>query len=167
MCGIAGLIDTSLDRSAIQRALKVMTDSMIHRGPDDEGFFVDDGVSIGMHRLSIIDLAGGRQPISNEGGHIHVVFNGEIYNYLPLCTALERGGHHFATKSDTEVIAHLYEDRGAACLEELRGMFGIALWDQRARSLLLARDRMGEKPLFYAWHQGRLLFRFVRNHAAP
>jgi asparagine synthase (glutamine-hydrolysing) len=135
-----------------------MTDALVHRGPDDDGFFVRDAVGLGMRRLSIIDVAGGRQPLSNEDGSVQVVFNGEIYNYLELRNQLSTQGHVFRSHSDTEVIAHGYEERGADALTNLRGMFGIALWDQRARRLLLARDRLGKKPLFYARRGDRLLF---------
>lgn len=159
MCGIAGLIDPKLSSTEIRRTLQAMTDAIVHRGPDDGGFFVGDGVGLGMRRLSIIDVAGGRQPIASEDGLVQVVFNGEIYNYLELRAELKKRGHIFRTRSDTEVIVHLYEEKGIGCLTELRGMFGIALWDQRARRLLLARDRLGEKPLFYAQKADRLLFR--------
>jgi asparagine synthase (glutamine-hydrolysing) len=158
MCGIAGIIDPALPAAVVRPILKRMTDSLIHRGPDDEGFFVGDGIGLGMRRLSIIDVAGGRQPISNEDGRVQVVFNGEIYNYLELRNDLRRRGHVFRTNADTEAIAHVYEEKGVDGLGELRGMFGIALWDQRARRLLLARDRMGKKPLFYATRGDRLLF---------
>jgi asparagine synthase (glutamine-hydrolysing) len=158
MCGIAGIIDPALDKPAIGALLQRMTDSIIHRGPDDEGAFVADGAGIGMRRLSIIDVAGGHQPIGNEDGAIQVVFNGEIYNYRELRAGLEQRGHRFRTNSDTEVIAHLYEERGAGCLSELRGMFGIAVWDARTSTLMLGRDRLGKKPLFYAQHGGQLVF---------
>ena len=158
MCGIAGLIDPRLGKAAIERALQSMTDSIAHRGPDDEGFFVVDGAGIGMRRLSIIDVAGGQQPIASEDGSVQVVFNGEIYNYLELRHGLEQRGHCLSTRSDTEVIAHLYEEKAAGCLEDLRGMFGVAVWDQRRQRLLVARDRLGEKPIFYAHDGQRLLF---------
>jgi asparagine synthase (glutamine-hydrolysing) len=158
MCGIAGLIAPSLPRPHIRPTVQRMTDTLIHRGPDDEGFFVAGPVGLGMRRLSIIDVAGGRQPISNEDGGVQVVFNGEIYNYPELRHDLTRRGHRFRTSSDTEVIAHLYEEKGVDAFADLRGMFGIALWDQRARRLVLARDRMGKKPLFYARRGDELLF---------
>lgn len=157
MCGIAGIIDPSLPLNLIRPVLHRMTDVLVHRGPDGEGFFVSDGVGLGMRRLSIIDVAGGRQPISNEDGRVQVVFNGEIYNYLELRRDLSRRGHVFRTNSDTEVIAHLYEDKGVEAFADLRGMFGIALWDQQARRLVLARDRIGKKPLFYAQRGDALL----------
>ena len=127
-----------------------MCDQIRHRGPDDEGFHVDGGCAIGMRRLSIIDLSTGHQPISNEDGSVWVVFNGEIYNYQGLRQELIRQGHRFKTNSDTETLIHLYEEEGVAGLSKLRGMFAYAIWDARDRSLLLARDRFGKKPLYYA-----------------
>jgi asparagine synthase (glutamine-hydrolysing) len=124
-----------------------------HRGPDDEGFHIDGGVALGMRRLSIIDLFTGHQPISNEDGSIWIVFNGEIYNFRELRDEMVSRGHTFQTGSDTEVIVHLYEDDGEACVERLRGMFAFAIWDSRARKLFIARDRVGIKPLHY-WHAG-------------
>jgi asparagine synthase (glutamine-hydrolysing) len=158
MCGIAGIVDHHHCADDIRTIVRRMTDSITHRGPDDDGAFVSHGVGLGMRRLSIIDLAGGRQPIANEDGRVQVVFNGEIYNYLELRHDLIRRGHVFRTNSDTEVIAHLYEEKGVDGLADLRGMFSIALWDQRARRLLLARDRIGKKPLFYARRGNQLLF---------
>ncbi len=158
MCGIAGLVDPSMPGANIRRTLQPMTDAIAHRGPDDEGYYAADGIGLGSRRLSIIDLAGGRQPIASEDGRVQVVFNGEIYNYLDLRHSLIRAGHVFRTNSDTEIIVHLYEEKGVDCLADLRGMFGIALWDARARRLLLARDRLGKKPLFYAHRGTRLLF---------
>src|SRR5690606_12695939 len=138
--------------------LRRMTDVITHRGPDDDGHVMDNGVGLGMRRLSIIDIAGGHQPIANETGEIHVVCNGEIYNHRDLRKRLIDSGHTFRTSSDTEVIVHLYEELGDACFQELRGMFGIAIWDRRQRRLVLARDRLGKKPLYYARQQGRFLF---------
>src|SRR5919202_1786369 len=158
MCGIAGIVDPGLSPHQIAPVVQRMTDALIHRGPDDEGFFISEGVGLGMRRLSIIDVAGGRQPIATEDGQVQVVFNGEIYNYPQVRAELSRRGHAFRTCSDTEVIAHSYEEEGVGCLAGLRGMFGIALWDQGTRRLLLARDRLGKKPLFYAEQRGRLLF---------
>jgi asparagine synthase (glutamine-hydrolysing) len=149
MCGIAGLVRwDGPSPSALD--VHAMCDAIIHRGPDDEGVYVDEYAGIGMRRLSIIDLAGGHQPISNEDGSIWIVFNGEIYNYRELARDLRQRGHVLATSSDTEVIVHLYEEYGAACVDRLRGMFAFAIWDRRRRELLLARDRLGIKPLFYA-----------------
>jgi len=135
-----------------------MNEALVHRGPDSAGTFVDGPVGLAMRRLSIIDLAGGDQPIANEDGSVQVIQNGEIYNYRELRDDLSRRGHRFATHSDTEVIAHLYEERGERFVEELRGMFGIALWDSRSRRLLLARDRYGIKPLYYQPKDGGLWF---------
>ena len=131
---------------------------MVHRGPDDGGVFVGPGIGLGHRRLSIIDLSGGHQPMSNEDGTIWVLLNGEIYNYPELRSELMQRGHKFASKSDTEAIVHLYEDCGEECFAQLRGMFSIALWDSRTRKLVLARDRVGKKPLFYAADQKRILF---------
>jgi len=126
-----------------------MCDAIRHRGPDDSGYRVADGVAIGMRRLSVIDVAGGHQPIGNEDGSVHVVFNGEIYNFRDLQARLRAGGHALATRSDTETLVHLYEDLGARFIHELRGMFAFAIWDGRRRRLLIARDRLGIKPLYY------------------
>jgi asparagine synthase (glutamine-hydrolysing) len=158
MCGIAGIVDPRMSGSEIRPILQCMAESIWHRGPDEGGFFVADGVGLAIRRLSIIDVAGGHQPVSNEDGHIQAVLNGEIYNYLELRAELIARGHIFRTSSDTEVIAHLYEEKGADCLTSLRGMFGIAVWDQRARQLVLGRDRLGKKPLFYALQGNRILF---------
>ena len=149
MCGIAGFAGWRLDRSESERLLEQMCGAVAHRGPDDEGHFSAPGVGLGMRRLSIIDVAGGMQPISNENGDVTVVFNGEIYNHRQLRAQLIESGHDFASRSDTETIVHLYEEKGARCVDDLRGMFGIALWDARRKSLLLARDRLGIKPLYY------------------
>ncbi|MBI4486295.1 MAG: asparagine synthase (glutamine-hydrolyzing), partial [Acidobacteria bacterium] len=157
MCGIAGVI--RLDgRPVYEREIRAMCRAMVHRGPDDEGVYLGEGVGLGMRRLSIIDLENGQQPVSNEDGSIWVVFNGEIYNFKELRQQLQRRGHTFRTASDTETIVHLYEDFGPRCVDHLRGMFGFALWDERARQLLLARDRLGIKPLFYAPIDGGLAF---------
>ncbi len=135
-----------------------MCDVMVHRGPDDEGLYVGDGIALGMRRLSIIDLATGHQPVRNEDGTVWVVFNGEIYNFKELRRDLERRGHRFYTTSDTETIVHLYEDYGADAVTHLRGMFAFAVWDTKRRTLLLARDRLGIKPLFYARTPSGLAF---------
>ena len=158
MCGIAGVIETypgvGVDESTVHR----MCEAMVHRGPDDEGIHVRSGVGFGMRRLSIIDLVGGRQPVFNEDKTVWVVFNGEIYNFPELRAQLEKRGHRFYTNSDTEVIVHLYEDLGADCVDKLRGMFAFALYDERRHKVLMARDRLGKKPLHYAMTNGRLLF---------
>ena len=158
MCGIAGILDAHRPADDLRQIAARMTATLVHRGPDDEGFYVDDGIAIGMRRLAIIDVAGGQQPVTTEDGRVQVVFNGEIYNYAELRAGLIARGHTLRTHSDTEVIAHLYEERGADCLEDLRGMFAIAVWDGGARRLMLARDRLGKKPLFYAHDGRRLLF---------
>lgn len=135
-----------------------MLDVIRHRGPDDEGIFLDRNLGIGMRRLSIIDLAGGKQPIANEDGSVVVVFNGEIYNYVELRNRLRSRGHRFTTASDTEVIVHLYEEYGDECVTHLRGMFAFAVWDAARRRLLVARDRLGIKPLYYLKKGGLFLF---------
>jgi asparagine synthase (glutamine-hydrolysing) len=135
-----------------------MCQTIIHRGPDDEGILAQGHVGLGMRRLSIIDLSGGHQPIHNEDRSVWVVFNGEIYNFPELRSELEARGHHFYTHSDTEVIVHLYEEKGADCVQDLRGMFAIALYDRQNDTLLLVRDRLGKKPLYYAEQDGRLYF---------
>src|SRR5215467_3312428 len=158
MCGIAGIFN-SVNRAPVSAPLvKAMTDSLVHRGPDDEGFYVSGPVGLGHRRLSIIDLKGGHQPIANEDQTVWVVFNGEIYNFGDLHDQLVSKGHTFKTRSDTEVIVHLYEEEGERCFERLRGMFAIAIWDGRARKLLLARDRVGKKPLYYYSDGFRIVF---------
>ncbi|HKE05282.1 MAG TPA: asparagine synthase (glutamine-hydrolyzing) [Blastocatellia bacterium] len=149
MCGILGFINIDRTQPADERTARAMAAAIVHRGPDDEGFYFKDNVALGMRRLSIIDLATGRQPISNEDGSVHVVFNGEIYNYPELRRRLLVRGHQFSTHSDTEVIVHLYEDYGDDLVDHLNGMFAFALWDDRRQRLLVARDRMGEKPLYF------------------
>ena len=148
MCGIAGYFHRH--EPGDLAAVKAMCDRIRHRGPDDEGFHVEGGCAIGMRRLSIIDLDTGRQPISNEDDTVWVVFNGEIYNYRELRSELEAAGHRFRTRSDTETLVHLYEEYGEVGLSKLRGMFAFAIWDAPRQRLLLARDRFGKKPLYYA-----------------
>ncbi len=157
MCGIAGLIDFE-GRDVGLDELRAMTDRMVYRGPDDEGFFHEGNVGVGMRRLSIIDLDGGRQPIRNEDGSLVLVLNGEIYNFIELRERLRRRGHVFATGSDIEVVLHLYEEMGTAALAELNGMFALALWDRRRRALWIARDRLGIKPLYFRHSGPRLVF---------
>jgi asparagine synthase (glutamine-hydrolysing) len=157
VCGIAGMVgrrDERIDATDVHR----MCQTIVHRGPDDEGIYAKGPVGIGMRRLSIIDLSGGHQPIHNEDETVWVVYNGEIYNFPDVRRELEQLGHKFYTNTDTEIIVHLYEEMGADCVKRLRGMFALALWDERRQKLLLARDRLGKKPLHYAFHQGRLLF---------
>jgi asparagine synthase (glutamine-hydrolysing) len=159
VCGIAGLYHPAGAPPGERRAvLERMTRTLVHRGPDDEGYFVDDFVALGHRRLSIIDLATGHQPIANEDGSVWIIFNGEIYNYGELRPLLESKGHIFRTRSDTETIVHAYEQWGVSCLDHLRGMFAFALWDQRHQRLFLARDRLGKKPLYYARVGNTLIF---------
>lgn len=154
MCGIAGIYNPG--GAADEALLRRMTNAMVHRGPDNEGYYLRPPIGLGMRRLSIIDLEGGRQPIGNEDGTLQIVFNGEIYNYRELQVELTAHGHRLATRSDTEVIVHLYEEFGAGCLNRLNGMFAFALWDANREELFLARDRLGVKPLYY-WSDGRTL----------
>lgn len=143
-----------------------MSGSLAHRGPDGEGFFVEDQAALGHRRLSIIDLEGGRQPMTNEDGSLVIVFNGEIYNFLDLRPELERQGHAFQTRSDTEVLLHLYEQHGEAMTERLNGMFAFAIWDRRKEELFLARDRFGKKPLYYVQDHGPYRFAFASEAKA-
>ncbi len=184
MCGIAGAAWTAVAAPLDLDVLERMTTSLAHRGPDDAGYYhtalatdrawrelppafssegpgatpAGPGAALGFRRLSIIDLAGGNQPLSNEDGSVWISFNGEIYNYRELRTALERQGHRFKTSSDTETIVHLYEQYGPRCVEHLRGMFALAIWDHPRKQLFLARDRLGKKPLVYRLERDRLLF---------
>jgi asparagine synthase (glutamine-hydrolysing) len=157
MCGIAGLFSFTGKPVSVNE-VQLMCDAMVHRGPNDDGYYSAPEVVMGMRRLSIIDLDGGHQPVHNEDRSIWVVFNGEIYNFKLLRALLQRQGHRFYTNTDTEVIVHLYEQYGEACVERLRGMFAFAIWDGRRKTLLLARDRIGVKPLFYTVVNGRLAF---------
>src|SRR5574338_1098337 len=149
MCGIVGVHNLSGDRLPEAGDLRQMLGMIRHRGPDGFGLYLDEQTGLGSARLSIIDLAGGDQPIGSEDGSLLIVFNGEIFNYVELRPLLESRGHRFSTQSDTEVIVHLYEDEGPACLQRLNGQFAIAIWDAKRRSLFLARDRTGIRPLFY------------------
>jgi asparagine synthase (glutamine-hydrolysing) len=158
MCGICGVVWADPARPVERGLLQRMADSLRHRGPDGEGFHAAPGVGLGFRRLRIIDLETGDQPIANEDGSVVVVGNGEIYNFEELREELRAAGHRFRTRSDIEVIVHLYEQDGAECLARLRGMFGFALWDARRRRLLLARDRLGIKPLLYAETPAGLFF---------
>ena len=163
MCGIAGFVEApgsgSPSAPEASRALvHRMCDVIRHRGPDDEGVWMGDGVALGMRRLSIIDLATGHQPIHNEDRSVWTVFNGEIYNFRELREQLEIAGHHFYTATDTEVIVHAYEEWGREAIARLRGMFGLALWDAKSRTLLIARDRIGIKPMYYATVNERCYF---------
>src|SRR5437773_7583974 len=158
MCGIAGIVGA--DQSYLAEAAQVhrMCQAIVHRGPDDEGIYAKGCAGIGMRRLSIIDLSTGNQPIHNEDGTVWIVYNGEVYNFRELRSQLESLGHRFYTATDTEAIVHAYEEWGAGAIGRLRGMFGLAIWDARSRALLLARDRVGIKPLHYACAGGRLYF---------
>ena len=158
MCGIAGILTKSGITEAAKAQLKRMADVLVHRGPDGEGFHFDQSIGLAHRRLSIIDLEGGKQPLSNEDGTVWVTFNGEIYNYVELREQLIHKGHKFATSSDTEVIVHLYEEKGEDFVSHLRGMFAIALWDAGKKRLVLTRDRVGKKPLFYAMVQDSVVF---------
>jgi asparagine synthase (glutamine-hydrolysing) len=158
MCGITGICVQDPSRGVDVRLLEAMTASIAHRGPDGSGSFLGRQVGLGHRRLSIIDLATGDQPIYNEDGSIALVFNGEIYNYKELRQELMGRGHQLRTQSDTEVIVHLYEDFGDDCVDHLNGMFAFALWDAKRERLLVARDRLGERPVYYSEHDGRLLF---------
>ena len=158
MCGIAGIMGPA-DRVVSAAEVRAMCSVMVHRGPDDEGVYTAPGVGLGMRRLSIIDLEGGRQPMRNASGTVHVVANGEIYNFRELRRDLEARGHQFRSDSDTETIVHLYEAYGVDCVKHLRGMFGLAIWDSRKRRLVLARDRLGIKPLYWTTtSSGRIAF---------
>jgi asparagine synthase (glutamine-hydrolysing) len=158
MCGIAGFIDVECSRDNAERLIDRMCQVIRHRGPDDQGVWVGDGAAMGMRRLSIIDLAGGHQPIFNEDQSILVILNGEIYNYRELQKDLQEHGHRFHTNSDTEAIVHAYEEYGDDCVKHLRGMFTLAIWDRNRQRLLAARDRFGKKPLNYYWDGQRLIF---------
>jgi asparagine synthase (glutamine-hydrolysing) len=158
VCGICGVATVDPRRPIDAAMVRAMTDTLWHRGPDGEGYHVGDGAGLGMRRLSIVDLVTGDQPIASEDGSVVLVCNGEIYNHVELRRELERAGHRFRTRSDVEVIVHLYEDRGPACVEALRGMFAFALWDGARRRLVLARDRLGIKPLHYAHTMDGLYF---------
>ena len=157
MCGIVGFASKKADYDK-QAVLKEMMDRIAHRGPDGEGSYLDDGVALGHRRLSIIDLQGGAQPMYNEDGSMVVIFNGEIYNFQELKAQLEEKGHVFATRSDTEVLLHGYEEWGKSLLQRLRGMFTFALWDKKANTLFCARDHFGIKPFYYYQNGDTLLF---------
>ncbi len=159
MCGISGIFNLSSRQPIDTQLLQRINREQSHRGPDDEGYFIDDFVGLGHRRLSIIDLGTGQQPMFNEDGSVCVVFNGEIYNFGELVIELTELGHRFATHSDTEVIVHAWEQWGVQCLERFRGMFAFALWDSNQKQLFLARDRIGKKPLYYTvTRHGQLVF---------
>lgn len=159
MCGICGIVGTNPAVRFEPAVIRRMCDTLAHRGPDDKGIYLAPGVALGHRRLSIIDLRPeGRQPMANEDGTVQIVFNGEIYNFAEQYQWLGARGHRFRSRTDTEVIIHLYEELGVRCLERLRGMFAFAIWDERTRRLFLARDRLGKKPLFYHFDGNRMLF---------
>jgi asparagine synthase (glutamine-hydrolysing) len=158
MCGICGIVYFDRSRDVDQALLGTMCDTIHHRGPDQQGFYVNGPVGLGSVRLSIIDVAGGKMPISNEDGNVWIVYNGEVYNFPALRDRLERAGHRFETHTDTEAIVHLYEELGDDFARELNGMFACAMWDERQGRLILARDQMGIKPLYYAELSDRLVF---------
>src|SRR5574340_351304 len=157
MCGICGIAYSDRRRGDAE-LLRVMSDAIRHRGPDSEGSYVSEGIGLAMRRLAIIDVKGGDQPISNGDDTTWITLNGEIYNYPEMRLALEARGHAFKTNTDTECILHYYDDEGDACVQRLRGMFAFALWDAKRRRLLLARDRLGKKPIHYAGQNGCLYF---------
>ena len=158
MCGICGQLNDDPGRPADRALLERMNTAMRHRGPDSDGYHLAENAGLAMRRLAIIDLQTGEQPIANEDHTVWVVLNGEIYNFPELRADLESRGHIFRTHTDTEVIVHLYEEEGADCVKRLRGMFAFAVWDSRRRQLVLARDRLGKKPLYYCEHDGAFLF---------
>ncbi|APW61483.1 asparagine synthase (glutamine-hydrolyzing) [Paludisphaera borealis] len=158
MCGICGAVWNDAGEALGEDRLTAMMDRIVHRGPDDSGVYRDDHAALGFRRLAIVDLAGGHQPLSNEDGTVWTVFNGEIYNFQELRHRLEAKGHTLRSKGDTEVLVHLYEDMGTRMFPLLRGMFALAIWDAPRRTLVLARDRLGQKPLVYRRHGGRLTF---------
>jgi asparagine synthase (glutamine-hydrolysing) len=158
MCGIAGIVKLNLDEAVDEARLKGMRDVLRHRGPDGEGLWVEGPVGLGHRRLSIVDVAAGHQPMTNEDESVWITYNGEIYNHAELRPELLAKGHRYRTRSDTETIVHLYEEEGERCVERLRGMFAFAIWDRRQGRLLLARDRLGIKPLYYALTEDELLF---------
>ncbi|HVT83617.1 MAG TPA: asparagine synthase (glutamine-hydrolyzing), partial [Chitinophagaceae bacterium] len=158
MCGITGITYFNKDREVNPATLKDMTDVIAHRGPDDEGFYINQNVGLGFRRLSIIDLSTGHQPLCNEDQSIWIIFNGEIYNYHDLQNDLMKHGHIFKTKSDTETIVHLYEQYGVDCLKYLRGMFAFAIWDNKRQQLFCARDRFGIKPFYFYRDNEKFVF---------
>jgi asparagine synthase (glutamine-hydrolysing) len=158
MCGICGIYYQDQRRRVESSALAEMNAQIVHRGPDDDGFFIDGNVGLAMRRLSIIDVKTGHQPLTNETSDVWIVFNGEIYNHLELRAQMEARGHRYRTKSDTETVVHLYEEYGRDCVKQLRGMFAFVIWDRQKHKLFAARDRLGIKPFYYRWHNGTFLF---------
>jgi len=158
MCGIAGIVKLNPDDTVDEVRVKRMRDVLRHRGPDGEGLWLDGPVGLGHRRLSIVDVTAGHQPMANEDETVWITYNGEIYNHARLRPELQANGHRYRTRSDTETIVHLYEELGERCVERLQGMFAFAIWDRRRSRLLLARDRLGIKPLYYAVTDDELLF---------
>src|SRR5438128_1210703 len=158
MCGTCGVYNRQSGKPVTHQLIAEMTSSISHRGPDDRGIHLDNNLGLGFARLSIIDLSGSSQPMANETGDVWLVFNGEIWNYKALRKELIEQGHQFRTHGDTETIVHAYEEYGVDCIARLHGMFGLAIWDSRQKRLLLARDRVGKKPLYYTRVNGDLLF---------
>ena len=158
MCGICGQFNFARNEPVEPEIVRRMTDSIAHRGPDDEGYFFSGSLGLGFRRLSIIDLAGGHQPMSDAEETVWVIFNGEIYNFKELRAELEQRGHHFRTRSDTEVIVHGYKEWGTEVFNHLNGMFGVAIWDVKKQRLVVARDAMGIKLVYYRIANGQLTF---------
>jgi asparagine synthase (glutamine-hydrolysing) len=158
MCGICGVLALDRGSTISPEELRAMTGTLVHRGPDDDGYYAAGPVALGFRRLSIVDLAGGHQPMRSPDGDVWIIFNGEIYNHAELRPALERRGHRYTTRSDTETILHLYEEYGDDCVHHLRGMFALAIWDARRQRLFCARDRLGIKPFYYVLSRGRFAF---------
>ncbi|MCC7431795.1 asparagine synthase (glutamine-hydrolyzing), partial [bacterium] len=158
MCGITGKVFFSKGRNISDVEIKNMTDTIIHRGPNDSGIYTDKNIGLGFRRLSIIDLHTGHQPLSNEDDSIWIVFNGEIYNFMELRQTLVSKGHRFKTKTDTEVIIHLYEEFGVDCVKQLRGMFAFVIWDSKKQQIFCARDRFGIKPFYYFIDNEKFIF---------
>src|SRR5436305_9266594 len=158
MCGIVGIVKLNQRDTVDEARLKRMRDVLRHRGPDGEGLWIEGPVGLGVRGLAVVDVPGGRQPVANEDGTVWIVYNGEVYTHADRRPGLEQRGHGYRTRSDTETILHLYEEEGERCVERLRGMFAFALWDRKRGRLLLARDRLGIKPLYYAWTDQELVF---------
>src|SRR5581483_645592 len=158
MCGICGKIEFREGKQVSSQLLRQMLDIIEHRGPDEHGIFRSGCVGLAHRRLNIIDLSTGKQPMCNEDGSVWIIYNGEVYNFAELRSNLVQKGHRFKSASDTEVIVHLYEEIGVECVQQLRGMFSFALWDENTKTLLLARDRVGIKPLYYCHTGDSLLF---------
>ena len=158
MCGICGVLELKGECRDSREHVEAMAQTLVHRGPDDDGYYVNPPVALGFRRLSIVDLSGGHQPMSNGDGTVWIVFNGEIYNHTSIRSDLERRGYRYATRSDTETVLHLYEEYGDDCVHHLRGMFAFAIWDMSKKRLFCARDRLGIKPFYYVATRERFAF---------